>query len=149
MLATKALDAAGKSLTFGSAANVYHVAHLKNVGLDDVAYIDGGTVVQFKLPQVTLHRQVVFGKVAFLGLVYVFVCDVAITDLHGFVSVVFDCLLLDDNTGARLHHGDRDNLAIFVKQLGHADFGADELLFCTGNVFLLQRLLVDRQFRPT
>ena len=57
--------------------------------------------------------------------------DVAETELHGFIAVVFGCLLLYDNARAGLNDRHGDHFAAFVKKLRHADFLAYDALLHT------------------
>ena len=135
-----AFDGAGVAFTFGGAAYVHAVARRKGVCLDDVADVHGALIGQTEFAQVFLGRNVRFRKVAFERLVDALVADVAKTELHGFIAVVFGRFLLDNDAGAGFHDSYGNHVAFFVKKLGHADFFADDAFFhCC---FLLFRLLV-------
>ena len=78
-------------------------------------------------------------------LVQVLVSHLAVTDLHGFIAVVFDCLLLGHDAGTCLDDSNRNELAVLIKELSHTDLLADNVLLHFLSYLL--RLLVD--FTPT
>ena len=139
-----ALDGAGVALALGGAADVYFIAGGKGIRLDDVPHRQGD-LPQAELPQHSFGSHVRLGEVAPQGLGEPLVADRPETDLHGFITVVFGCLPLDDHAGASLHHGDGDDVPVFVKKLGHADLFADDALFHC--VIPPVRLLVDSLVR--
>ena len=125
-LEVPALDSAGIALTFAGADHVHAVAAGEGVGLDDVADVQGAAVVQTKFAQRTLGSHVGFLKVALQGLGHVFDGDVAEADLNRGVAVVLHGLLLDNHAGPRFDDGDRDDVALLVEDLRHADLLADD-----------------------
>ena len=60
------------------------------------------------------------------GLVDLLGAHFAVAHLHGLVTVGLDGLLLHDGAGAGLNDGDRNDLAVGVEQLGHAQLLADD-----------------------
>lgn len=70
------------------------VASREGIGLDQIADILFTAVICTEFPQELLGSHVSLGKVALHRLVQVLVSHLAVTDLHGFIAVVFDCLLL-------------------------------------------------------
>ena len=124
-----ALDNAGVALTFALAGNVHALAGLEGVGLDQVAHVQGADVVQPQLPQGLLGGDVALLEVACQGLGNPLGLLVAEADLHGVVAVVFHSLLLRYHAGTGFDHGDGNDLSLFIENLRHADFLADDSFF--------------------
>src|SRR5699024_9361978 len=117
--------------TFGSAANVYLVAVCKDVSFDQIAYIECSAIIESELSEHFLHSNVALSEVALKWFVYVFACDLAKTDLHGFVTVVFDCLFLNDDTRTSFNYCYGNEFSILVKKLCHTQLSAyDAFLHC-------------------
>ena len=68
-------------------------------------------------------------EVALKGFVYVFACDLAKTDLHGFVTVVFDCLFLNDDARTSFNYCYGNEFAILVKKLCHTQLSCLRCIF--------------------
>ena len=141
-----ALNAAGPAFALAGALHVHAVALREDVGLDNVAHVQGAGVVEAELAQGLLRRNVTFFKVALHGLVHAVQLQLAIAELYAFIAICFRGLLLDDGAGAGFHHGDRDDISLGVKDLRHADLLADDTFLHVS--FLLIGLLVG-QFSPT
>ena len=125
------LDGAGVALALGNARNVDRVADGECIGLDDVADAQSRAVVEPKFTQHALERDARLGEMALERFVDGLFGDVAETELHGFIAVVFGCLLLYDNARAGLNDRHGDHFAAFVKKLRHADFLAYDALLHT------------------
>ena len=125
-LGAVALDNALIAVTLAGAGHVHEVALFEGVGLDDVAHVQLGGILQVKLAQVLLGCHAGLVQVAHLGLGQLALGNVLEAQLHGGVAFFFGCLLLHDNAGTRLDYGDGDHLAVFVEDLRHADFLADD-----------------------
>ena len=123
------LDNAGVALALADAGAVNVLALSEDVGLDDVAHIDSGAVVQAELLQDLHGLHASLGEVAQLGLVELALGDGLIAHLHGLITVVLDSLLLHHGAGAGFDDGHGDDLAVGVKDLRHADLFADDCLF--------------------
>ena len=102
------------------------VALGENVGLDDVAHVHLGGLVQLELLQVLLGGHAGLGQVALLGLGELALGHVLVAQLHSLVAVLLDGLLLHHDTGTGLDDGNRDHLAVGVENLAHADFLTDD-----------------------
>ncbi|MPN46818.1 hypothetical protein SDC9_194417 [bioreactor metagenome] len=124
-----ALDGTGVSLAFGNTGDVYLVAFLEDRDINDVADVLLSGVVQLEFAQILLERDSRLGQMTLLGLADLSGLNVLITELHGVVSVFFSRLLLSDDTGPRLNNGDRDDFALLIEDLRHADLLADDTFF--------------------
>ena len=135
----EALDYAGIAFTFGSTADIYRIACGEGICFDDVADVQGGDIVQTEFFQGLLQGYVRLGKVTLDRFGGSLVAECAETDLHGLITVVFDCLLLHYHAGAGLYDRYRYYVALFIKELGHTDLLADDtfLHLCVPPVRLL------------
>ena len=113
-------------MALGGAGHVYEVTLLEGVGLDDVAGVELSGVLQVELAQVLLGGHASLVQVAHFGLGELPLGNVLIAQLNGVVAVLFGSLLLNDHAGTRLDNGDGDHLAVFVEDLRHANFLADD-----------------------
>ena len=125
-LGAPALDDALVAVALGGAGHVYEVTLLEGVGLDDVAGVELSGVLQVELAQVLLGGHASLVQVAHFGLGELPLGNVLIAQLNGVVAVLFGSLLLNDHAGTRLDNGDGDHLAVFVEDLRHANFLADD-----------------------
>ena len=135
----EALDDAGVAVALADAGDVDLVAFLEGVGLDDIAHIDRGAVLETELFEVLLIADARLVQVALLGLGQLLLGDVFIAELDGFIAFLFLGHLAGDRAGACLDHGDGDDLACFIEDLRHADLFTDDGCFHTCSSF---RLLV-------
>ena len=137
-------NCAGVTFTLRGAAYVNFVAVCEDVRFDEVADIQCSAIIESELSEHLLHSNVALCEVALKGFVYVFACDLAKTDLHGFVTVVFDCLFLNDDTRTSFNYCYGNEFAILVKKLCHTQLSAYDA-FLHGIYLLLvigwQRLL--------
>jgi len=78
-----------------------------------------------------------------LGLAELLFFLVLKTELHGCVPVLVLRFLLHDDAGPGLDDGDRNDSAVIIEDLRHADLFPDDRLFHTLSSLL--RLLVDGQ----
>ena len=141
-VAVPAFDGAGVALALRGAHNVDVLARGERVGLDDVAHVHAADVGKAELAQRLLGRHISLVKVAFGRFRHLFGSDVAKAQLNSHIAVAFHRLLLHHGAGAGFHDRDRNDFAVLIEDLRHADFLADDTflhLFC-----LLIRLLVDR-----
>ena len=123
-----ALHNALVAVTLGGAGHVNKVALVERVGLNDVADVQLGGVLQVELAQVLLGSHARLVQVAHLGLGQLALGDILEAQLHSGVAFLLGSLLLDDGAGARLDNGDGDDLAVFVEDLRHTDFLANDCL---------------------
>ena len=133
-LCAAALDGALVAVALGGAGDVDVIALGEDVSLDLVADVHLGGLFQLELLQVLLEGDARLGEVASLGLAQLGFLDVLKAQLHGGVAVFFVGLLLSDDAGSRLDHGDGDHVAGLIEDLGHAHFLADDSFL---HVFLL------------
>ena len=138
-----ALDDAGVALTFADAGDVHAVALGEGVHLDLVAHVHAGGAGELELLQVLLASLARLLEMSDLGLGELLLGNVLEAQLHGLIAVLFSRLLLHHGAGPRLDHGDGDDAAGFIEDLGHAHFLADDRLFHSVTSSLL-RLLVGR-----
>ena len=115
-------------MALAGAGDVHEVALFKGVGLHDVAHVQLGGVLQVKLTQILLGGNAGLVQVAHLGLGQLALGDILEAQLHGGVAFLLGSLLLDDGAGTRLDHGDGNDLAVFVEDLRHTDFLANDCL---------------------
>ena len=125
-MSVPALDHAGVALALAGTDDVDLVAGGKDVRLDDVADVHFGGLLQTELLQILLGGDAGLFKVALHGLVDLPLGQVLKAQLDGSVAVVFHSFLLHHGAGAGFDDGDRDHVALFVKDLGHADFFPDD-----------------------
>ena len=114
------------AVALAGAGDVHEVALFEGVSLHDVADVQLSRVVQVKLAQVLLGGDAGLVQVAHLGLGQLALGDILVAQLHSGVAFLLGSLLLDDGAGTRLDHGDGDHLAVFVEDLRHANFSADD-----------------------
>ena len=115
-------------MALAGAGDIHEVAFLKGVGLHDVAHVQLGGILQIELAQVLLGGDAGLVQVAHLGLGQLALGDILVAQLDGGVAFLLGSLFLDDSAGARLDHGDGDHLAVFVEDLRHTDFLANDCL---------------------
>ena len=84
--------------------------------------------VQVELAQILLGSHTRLVQVAHLGLGQLALGDILEAQLHSGVAFLLGSLLLDDGAGTRLDNGDGDDLAVFVEDLRHTDFLANDCL---------------------
>ena len=125
------LDNAGVALTFADAGDVDAVADGEGVRLQLIAHVQGFVVVQLEFLQDFQVADACLCQVALLATGQVLVGGGHEAQLYGLVAVFFGGLLLHDTAGARLDDGNGHDLAVGVKDLGHADLFADDCLFHT------------------
>ena len=123
-----ALHNALVAVTLGGTGHVNEVALFERVGLDDVADVQLSGILQIELAQVLLGSHARLVQVAHLGLGQLALGDILEAQLHSGVAFLLGSLLLDDGAGARLDHGDGNDLAVFVEDLRHTDFLANDCL---------------------
>ena len=121
-----ALDNAGVALTLAGADDVDLVTSGEDISLDDVTDVHLFGLVQAELFQILLGGNASLLEVTLHGLVDLLVGQVLKTQLNRGVTVIFHSLLLHDGAGAGLDDGNRDHIALFVKDLCHADFLTDD-----------------------
>ena len=122
----KALDNALIALALAGADNVNLVALCEDISLEDVADIDGSDVIKTELTQGALGSDVSLVEVTLGGLVDLLGAHFAVAHLNSLIAVRLNGLLLHDGAGAGLDDGDRNDLAVGVEQLGHAQLLADD-----------------------
>ena len=125
-LSAVALDGALIAVALAGAGHVHKVALFEGVSLDDVADVQLGRVLKVELAQVLLGADGCLVQVAHLGLGQLTLGDILVAQLNGRIALFLDSLLLNDRAGTRLDDGDGDHLAVFVEDLRHADFLADD-----------------------
>ena len=135
-----ALDDAGVAVALGDAGDIHEVAGLEGVGLDDVADVQLGGVVQVELTQVLLGGSAGLVQVAHLGLAQLALGDILEAQLDSLIAFLFGSLLLHDHAGTRLDDGDGDHMAVLVKNLGHAHFFADDRFHVYSSLKVIGRL---------
>ena len=121
-----ALDNAGVAVTLARTGDVNEVAGLEGVSLDDGAELELGSVVKVKLTQVLLGGNASLVQVAEFRLGELRFANVLVAKLDSLITVFFAGLLLSDHAGTGLDNGDRDHMALFVEDLRHANFSADD-----------------------
>ena len=137
-----ALDDALIAVTLADAGHVHAIAHGEHGGVDLVAHVELGGVIQLELLQ---DAQDLAGllAVAHLGLGQLALGNFLKSQLNGGVAVLFLGLLLHHGAGACLDDSDRDDLAGFIEDLGHAQLLADNGLFHVYSSLI--RLLVEKR----
>src|SRR5699024_1040948 len=120
-----ALDDALVALALGDAGHTHRVASGEAVRLDDIAHIQAGYILETELAEGLLEGHVRLLEVARGCLVNLLGGNLAEAQLNSLIAVTLDSLFLHDGAGACLDDGHRDDLAVFVKQLGHTDLFAD------------------------
>ena len=123
-----ALDSAGKTFTLAGAADINDVALSECIGLYDVADVETRDIVKSEFLQSSLECYVSLLEVACEGLVYPLGSDVAEAELYCLVTVVLDCLLLNDYAGACLTNGNGNDLSRLIEDLCHTDLLSDDTL---------------------
>ena len=121
-----ALDGAGVALTLAGADNVHVLADGEGVHLNLVAHVLAVAVSQTELTQNALRSDVSLSEVALHGLVNLCGTEIAVTQLDSSVAVVLHGLLLNNDAGTGLNDGHRNDIALFVEDLGHTDLLADD-----------------------
>ena len=102
------------------------IADLEHIRLDDGAELQLAAVVEGELAQVLLGGNAGLVEMADFGLGQLLFSNVLIAQLDCLITILLGGLLLGDDTGARFDHGDRDHVAVFVEDLRHANFFADD-----------------------
>ena len=131
-----ALDDAGVALTLGDTGYVNAIALSEHVSLDHVANLEHGAILKAELLEVLLHRVAGLLQVAELRLVELLLLDVCKAHLNGVIAFLLLGLELGHDAGTCLDDGDRDDLALSVEDLGHANLLADDCFLHT--FFLLK-----------
>ena len=121
-----ALDNALVAVALAGAGHVNEVADLEHIRLDDGAELQLAAVVEGELAQVLLGGNASLVEMADFGLGQLLFSNVLIAQLDCLITILLGGLLLGDDTGARFDHGDRDHVAVFVEDLRHANFFADD-----------------------
>ena len=121
-----ALHDAGVAVALADAGDIDALALFEDVGLQDVAHVQGGAVLKAELVQVLHHAHAGLLKVALLRLGELLGGDFAVAELDGVVAFLVRRLLLDDDAGTGLYYGDRNDLARLIEDLRHADLLADD-----------------------
>ena len=116
------------AVTLGGAGHVNEVALFESVRLDDVADVQLGGVVQVELAEILLGSHARLVQVTHLGLGQLALGDVLKAQLHSGVAFLLGSLLLDNGAGTRLNNSNGDDLAVFVEDLRHTDFLANDCL---------------------
>ena len=96
------------------------------VTLQDVADVKAGAVLEAELMQVLKVAHAGLGQMAALRLGELALGDLFEAELDGVVAFLVGRLLLDDDAGAGLDNGDRNDLAGLIEDLRHADLLADD-----------------------
>ena len=128
-LGAPALDDAGVPLTLADTGDVYAVTLGKGIHLDLVAHVQVGGAVELELLEDLLPGLASLLQVAQLRLGEFLLGNILIAQLDRLIAVLFRGLLLDHGAGAGLDDRDRDDVAGFIEDLGHAHFLADDRLF--------------------
>lgn len=115
-----------ETLTFAGADDVDLIASSENVSLEDIADVHAGNIVQTELTKGALRSDVCFVEVAFGCLVDLLGAHFAKAKLDCLIAVGLDGFLLHDGAGAGFDDGYGNDLAVFIKQLGHAQFLAND-----------------------
>ena len=137
-----ALDDALVAVALADAGHVHAVALGEHVHLHLVAHVHLGGLGQLELLQGLLAGVAGLLQVAQLRLGELALRHVAVAELNGVVAVLLLGLLLHHGAGASLNNGDRDDLAVGVKDLRHADLLADGLFHDSSSLI---RLLVEKR----
>ena len=128
-----ALNNALEAVALADAGDVHAVARGKDVGLQLVAHLVLGAVLQSELLQDLLELlDAGLLLVAQLGLGELALGDGLITQLNGLIAILLGGLLLHHSAGAGLDHGHGDHAASFIEDLGHADLFADDRFLHVG-----------------
>ena len=110
-------DGAGVAVTFALCGYVDFFADCKGVCFDDVAYVNGRAVVKSELAEIFLRGDIRFCEMSFECFGEMFFGDLAISELNGFITVVFKSFLLNNDAGAGLNDRYRNYFSCFVKKL--------------------------------
>ena len=117
-----ALNNALEAVALADAGDVHAVARGKDVGLQLVAHLVLGAVLQSELLQDLLELgQTCLLLMADLRLGELALGNSLITQLNGLIAILLGGLLLHHSAGAGLDHGHGDHAASFIEDLGHAD----------------------------
>ena len=135
-----ALDDALIAVALAGAGDIHEVAHLEGVGLDDIADVQLGGVVQIELAQVLLGSDLSLLQVAQLRLGELALGHVLIAQLDGLIAFLLGSLLLNNGAGSRLDDSDGDHMAVFIEDLGHAHFFADDCFHVFSSLKVIGRL---------
>ena len=133
-----ALDGALEAVALGGAGDIHMVARSEGVGLDLGADFQRSSVIQLEFLEVLLCGQTRLLEMAQLRLGQLLLGDIAVSQLHGNIAIVFEGLLLSDDARACLNDSDRNDVAELIEDLGHAHFLADDCFlhgfysFCLG-----------------
>ena len=107
-------------------AGVSPKKYLREFDLDNASELELGSVVKVKLTQVLLGGNASLVQVAEFRLGELRFANVLVAKLDSLITVFFAGLLLSDHAGTGLDNGDRDHMALFVEDLRHANFSADD-----------------------
>ncbi len=121
-----ALDDALVAVALAGAGHVNEIADLEHIGLDDGAELQLAAIVEVELAQVLLGGNAGLVEMADFRLGQLLFSHVLKAQLNSLITILFGGLLLRNDTGARFDHGDRDHTAVFVEDLRHANFFADD-----------------------
>ena len=125
-LCAVALNGALVAVALAGAGDVHKVALFEGVGLDDVADIQLGSVFQVEFAQILLGGHASLVQVAQFGLGQLPLGNILKAQLDRLIAFLLGSLLLNDGAGTRLNDGDGNDLAVFVEDLRHANFLADD-----------------------
>ena len=125
-LCVPSLDNALIAMTLGDAGHVNMIACGEQVSLDLSTDFEVSSIVELKFLEMLLGRNACLLEMTEFRLGQLFLSDIAVSQLHGNIAIVFDCLLLSDDTGTRFNNGNGDHAAGLIEDLGHAHFLADD-----------------------
>ena len=114
-LEVPALDDAGVTLTFAGARYVNLVAVCEHVSLDEVAYVVSAAIAESEFLQGLLRGNVALLEVAGERLAHALRLLIAEANLNCIVAVVFNSLLLCDNTRTGFNNCYGHDSALFVE----------------------------------
>jgi hypothetical protein len=117
-----ALLVARETAAHGVAAHIDFLAGLEGFDRDGATQLETVDGVDAVLLEVTQQLITRLGQVALGGFIDELLADIAETELNGVIAVSAGGFELSDAAGASLDHGDRDGPALFIEELGHAQF---------------------------
>jgi len=126
-----------ESVPLADAGDVDLVAFLEGVGLDDIAHIDRGAVLETELFEMLLVADARLVQVALLGLGQLLLGDVLVAELDGFIAFLSEVILPVTVQGPASITSAK--ICVFIEDLRHADLFTDDGCFHTCSSF---RLLV-------
>ena len=109
-----------------SVKNVTVPGLIEDISFDFVFYVILFRILKTELSNESLVRYASLVEVTLGGLVDLLGAHFAVAHLNSLVAVRLNGLLLHDGAGAGLDDGDRNDLAVGVEQLGHAQLLADD-----------------------